>query len=204
MQIIAWGFGVVSRIQKWPRRSWRYRLCRWCWYRPVAAWGVVRGVYATARPEEDTAHPHVSVWIKSPPWLRAGLCGRIRWGGGRNRKGVVRRLKPSWHCSRIWERNTIRIGQECELWGCQLGIMRRVCNTGEPGANENTLTSTQHITHSVSKHRTVTCQLALWSLYDAQPLPLFHSPSKPEIPQYNIILVMLDHNYWDFLNVKWW
>lgn len=118
----------------------------------MAARGVVPGVYATARPEEDTAHPHVSVWIKSPLWRPAVLCGRSRWGGGRNRQGLVHRLKRSWHCSRIWEKNGIRIGQECELWGCQMGIMRRVL----PGTNENTLTSAQHITHSVSKRRTVT------------------------------------------------
>lgn len=56
------------------------RLCRWCWYRPVAARGVVQRVYATARPGKDTAHPHASVRIKDH-------YGGVHSGAGEHHEG---------------------------------------------------------------------------------------------------------------------
>lgn len=50
------------------------------------------------------------------------------------------------------ERNGIWIGEECELWGCQSEIMRWVCNTQQPGTNENALTSAQY-RYTLCQHR---------------------------------------------------
>jgi len=141
----------MSHIQKSPcrrQRRWWHRQCRWSWYGPVAARGVVQGVYATTRPDSWRGH--------STPTMC--LCGGFKDPYGslltvweNTMRGREKQTEAELTLQANLGKRQRGRGEECELWGCQPRIMRRVCNTEQPGTNENTLTSAQNC-HALCQH----------------------------------------------------